>query len=155
MICFLSLGLSSQNIFFEDLVPIKVDGQTIYIDYLTRKPISGDIVTNTKLGLKGRGKLVNGIKEGEWIEYFNNGYIFIKEFYLNGALNNWQYVYSTVGSNTFGVQESVLVGKYSFLNGKENGPCSSWTENGDLISTYDIKNGARVNFILHTKSKTK
>ena len=153
IIFLLNIGLSNQKIYFKDLVPIKVDGQTVYIDYLTRNPISGNITIKTDLGERKKGTLIDGKIEGEWIKYFESGHVFIKEFYKNGILNDWQYVYSTVGSYTFGVQESVLIEKYFYLNGVEAGPCSSWTDNGDLISTYDIKDGARVNFILHTKSK--
>ena len=147
----LNFLFSNDTTFFKNLVSIKVDGQTIFIDNLNREPVSGDILIKTKLGIKKKGELKNGIIDGTWIEYYNDGYIFKKGFYKDGVLNDWQYVYATVGFHFFGVQESVLVDKCYYLDGVESGPCSSWTKNGALITTYDVKNGSRINIIDHFK----
>ncbi len=150
----LNFLLSRDKTVFEDLVSIKVDGKIVYIDKLTRESVSGDIVTKTDLGIKNKGTLINGKKDGEWIEYYNNsGDIFIKEFYESGMLNGWSFLYGTKG--LFELKESVLLGKWYFVNGVENGACSTYLENGDLFRSYEYKDGSIINFIEHNEPNNK
>mgnify|MGYP001251646748 CR=1 FL=1 len=79
--------------------------------------------------------------------------MFTKEFYKSGILNEWSFLYGTKG--LFELKETVILGKWYYINGVESGPCSTWLENGDLIHTYDIKDGSKINFIEHTKPNRK
>ena len=106
------------------------------------------------LGIKDKGTLINGKKDGEWIEYYDDsGDIFTKEFYKSGMLNGWSFLYGAKG--LFELQESVLLGKWYFVNGVENGACSTYLENGDLFRSYEYRDGSIINFIEHNEPNNK
>ena len=80
------------------------------------------------------GKLINGKRNGEGIEYYENGKIkFIGE-YLNGKRNGQGKEYYDNGEKKF---EGV------YLNGKRNGKGKEYYDNGKLYFEGEYLNGAR------------
>ena len=112
---------------FEDLV----ERGEVYYKKFTDIPFSGT-VTGTP-----QGKLKNGIKDGPWVYFHENGQLLHKSTYKNGKKEGpWVKCY----------ENGQLWKKGTYKDGKEEGPWVSYSEDGtvdnELTGTY--KDGEKV-----------
>ena len=128
LILFFSLLSSpswSENLSIDDLV--ERDG--IYYKKFTDVPFTGEITGQGKRSIK------DGLKEGVWVSYHNNGQLFQKGEYKNGKKEGVWVFYQDNG---------LLMSKGEFKDGKEEGEYVSYWSNGQFMSKGGWKNGERV-----------
>ena len=108
---------------FKELV--KRDG--VYYKKFSEVPFTG------KVDGKEQGSFKNGLKEGSWVQYHENGQLFYKGDYKNGKKEgSWVWYYHS----------GQLSYKGDYKNGKEEGSWVSYKRDGTFNSgTY--KNGKR------------
>lgn len=83
----------------------------------------------------GYSKIVNGLEEGEWRQYHENGMLKEKRFYIRGVKAG---VLKTWWDNG---QLQVL---YRFKNGEYDGTCFEWNRNGAMIKKMNYQLGVEV-----------
>jgi hypothetical protein len=83
----------------------------------------------------GYNRIINGLEEGEWRKYHDNGVLKEKRFYSHGVKVG---VLKTWWDNG---QLQVL---YRFKNGEYNGTCFEWNRNGVLIKKMNYEAGIEV-----------
>ena len=86
--------------------------------------------------IRYKGYFFEGKREGEWVLYHNNGKLFSKGFYVEGKqTGEWEFYY----------EDGQLWYKGSFSEGKKTGEFVYYYENGQIKSTnnylfnYEIK----------------
>ena len=123
-ILFLSLLSSpswSENMY--DLV--KRDG--LYYKKFSDVPFSGKIS-----GYNKKGAIVNGVREGAWVDYWSNGQLWSKGNYKNGKQDGAWFIFYNNGQ---------LRIKENYKNGKLDGAWVAYYSNGQLRFKGNYKNG--------------
>ena len=116
----------SKDVNFNDLV--KRDG--LWYEKFTDKPFTGK-----STGLK-QGKVKDGKKDGEWLEYFESGQLYKKYNYKDGKKEGEQFYYYENGK---------LRSKVNYRYGKTEGERLWYYENGQLGVKGMYKNDKREN----------
>jgi len=81
-----------------------------------------------------QGKLKNGLKEGSWVRYNENGQLKRKGDYKNGKREgSWVYYHDN----------GQLDSKGDYKNGKQEGSWFTYFQNGQLSSKGDFNNGKK------------
>mgnify|MGYP006096171695 FL=1 len=96
-----------------------------------------DIRFTGKVSGKKQGKMKDGILEGEWVNYFENGQFRYKGSYKNGLREGEWIFYHDNGQ---------LYGKGSYKSGKKEGEWVDYRKDGTVDSERSgtFKNGERV-----------
>jgi antitoxin component YwqK of YwqJK toxin-antitoxin module len=102
-----------------------------------QKPYTGDVFGLHNNGNRSRsGSLKGGKLHDEWIEWYENGQMLIKEMYVGGLKN---------GSYNSWFENGQKWTEGTFKNGKEVGLVTRWYENGNIKETINyslgLKNG--------------
>ena len=107
--------------------------QTIESVDVSKAP-NGKFSTTTSDGII-EGTVVNGKKEGAWIEYFNNNTYLPKKivYYLNGKRNGVYVEIDKTGS---------ITKKAEYKNDELDGQYSEWYRGGRLSKMHTYRNGA-------------
>ena len=93
-----------------------------------------DVPFTGKTEGKEQGSFKNGLREGPWVVYHENGQLFYKGDYKNGEQEG-----SWVGYR----ENGQLYYKGGFKNGKKEGSWVGYYDNGQLWYKGDYKNGVR------------
>jgi uncharacterized protein len=96
-----------------------------------------DVPFNGKITGKKQGLFENGIKEGLWNYYHDNGQLYSKGNYKNGNQDGYWVHYHENGQ---------LNSKGDFKNGELEGSYITYYDSGNLYSKGDYKNGKREGF---------
>ena len=123
VLLFPSLALG-ETVKFEDLV----ERGEVYYKKFTDIPFSGTVTGNPQ------GKLKNGIKDGPWVSYYDNGQLESKGTYKNDKKEGpWVYYH----------ENGKLFSKGTYKDGKSEGPWVSYHDNGQLWSKGTYKDGKK------------
>ena len=114
----------SKDVDWNDL--IKRDG--LWYEKFTNEPFTGN-----STGLK-QGKVKDGKKDGEWLEYHENGQLKIKRNYKDGKLEGESLWYHKNGQ---------LESKGNFKDDKKEGEWIHYRSNGKLWRKYYYKEGKK------------
>lgn len=106
--------------------------QLIYKDGLLYQKEINDVFTGYVTGLQN-GEVVNGLKEGGWKGFYENGKLFWSGFY-NKGLNVSEWIEYHNNGKIF------TIGKYE--NGKKIGVWSFYDEQGKKIAEEIFDNGS-------------
>ena len=120
---FPSLALS-QEVTWDDLV----EREGLYYKNFSDVPFSGKITGSKK------GSFKNGVMEGPWVSYHENGQLLSEGAFKNGKTEGPWVLYYDNGR---------LSMKGTFKNGKYEGPWVFYHNNGQLEMKGDFKNGDR------------
>ena len=121
---FPSLALG-EEVTLGDLV--KTDG--LYYKKFTDVPFSGKVT-----GLQ-QGRFKNGVMEGPWVSYHENGQLLSEGAFKNGK---------TEGPWVFYYDNGQLEMKGDFKNGEREGLWIDYYDNGQLNKKGNYKNGVKV-----------
>ena len=127
-IIFISLLSSpSWSVNFDDLV--KREG--IYYEKFTDVPFTGKVTGQEQ------GSFKNGVKEGTWVAYREDGQLERKGNYKNGKTDGAWIRYWENGQLNY---------KGNYKNGKEEGDWVSYIENGTVFKSWTgtYKNGVKI-----------
>ena len=129
-------SLSAKEVNYDDLV-IR-DG--IYYEKFKNVPFKGTmyrlIITNTTYARVPVGDIKNGLKEGEWQEYHDNGQLWTKGSYKRGVKEGVWLNYYDNGQ---------LFEKGYYEKGQEQGVWEKyWSEDGKLRKKISYNNGELV-----------
>ena len=118
------LSTSCWGVDWDDLV----ERDYIYYKKFTETPFTG------KVSGRKQGEMKNGIKEGEWVEYYEDGQLSYKGRYKNGEeLGEWVLYYAN----------GQLKEKGSFGTGRFEGEYFTYHANGQLKEKGSFKNGKK------------
>ncbi len=121
-VCFLATSCTEKEIDFANLV--ERNGKTYEVN--SEKPFSGKVFKKDEKGQFAlTGFYTDGLKDKEWIEYYENGQKSKISNFSKNALNGIQEKYT---------REGQLVRKLSFKDGKKNGEFEYFYENGNKKS---------------------
>ena len=99
----------------------------LYYKKYEDKPYTGDVEGQQQ------GKFKNGVKEGSWVFYDNNGKLMTKGFYKNGKKEGtWEYYH-----------DGKLSEKGKFMNSHEEGFWEGYWEDGQLNYKGKFENGKK------------
>ena len=89
----------------------------LFYKKFTDVPFNGEIIGNQQ------GSFTNGLKNGNWVRFFENGQLKSKGNFVNGTLNGiWE----------FFNQNGTLIRKQNYLYGKIDGELKIFHKNGNL-----------------------
>ena len=81
--------------------------------------------------IESKGNYVNNIQDGYWEDYWSNGGLYYKGSFKNGRVDGpWEY-YNRNGN---------ISSKYNYSNGKKNGVNIDYDENGEILLKGIYKN---------------
>ena len=100
----------------------------LYYQKFTDVPFTGEVEG------KWKGSIKNGLKEGTWVTYYDNGQLWGKGDYKNGDEEGTWVEYWKNGQ---------LFSKGNYTNGKREGTWVYYWGNGQLWKKGDYKNGER------------
>ena len=110
-----------------------VERDEVFYTKNTNKPYTGSIFSLFDDGInESEGSLKNGKLDGEWIEWYNNGQMLIKENYLNGIKDG---SYSSWNDNGQKLVQGI------FRNGDQDGLWTYWYENGQKEKEMTFSKG--------------
>jgi len=101
----------------------------LYYKKFTETPFTGKVTGDEQ------GTFKNGVKEGAWVEYFENGQLRFKQNYKNGMLEGAFISYYKNGQ---------LFAKGNHKNSKREGAWVYYHENGQLEHKGNLKNGKKI-----------
>lgn len=133
----------------------------------TEKPFTGKFIEYFIDGsIKGRGKIVGGLLEGERVMFSEKGdtlfvrnyhegkaFGFTKEFYENGRPKQEGELKNNKenGLWRFYRKDGTLESEFSYVNGKQEGECREYDAGGKLIKKYYLEAG-EINYGRKVKS---
>ena len=117
----LALG---EEVTWDDLV----EREGLYYKNFSDVPFSGKITGSKK------GSFKNGVMEGPWVSYHENGQLLSEGAFKNGKTEGPWVLYYDNGRLSL---------KGTFKNGKYEGPWVFYYDNGQLEMKGDFKNGER------------
>jgi len=107
------------------------NGISVYRDNETSKPMTGNIMVIDKLRKWEEFKLNNGILNGEYVVYHENGKMFSNTTYLNGKINGEDKKYYLSGA---------LKNVDLYKNGVKYGKSKEFFESGQIRCELKIEN---------------
>jgi len=119
--------LIPRNSYFID----NYNGISVYRDNETRKPMDGYFVVGDKFAKWEELNLNEGVLNGDYIIFHNNGNIFSHSKYINGKLHGEEKTYSFSGA---------LSKVSNYNHGIKVGKVLSYFENGQIQSEAKIEN---------------
>lgn len=123
----LAFRFVERNSYFID----SYNGISVYRDNKTSKPMSGNIVVGDKLRKWEEFKLNNGVLNGEYIVFHENGKMFSNTSYSNGKINGEDKKYYLSGA---------LKNVDLYKNGVKYGKSKEYFESGQIRYESKIEN---------------
>lgn len=130
----LTFKLIERNSYFMD----SYNGISVYRDNTTRKPMTGHFLVGNKLKKWEEFKLNEGILNGDYIVFHDNGEKFSCSSYLNGKLNGDDKTFYLSGA---------LKNVKTYKNGNRYGKSISYFESGQIQNESRIENEKAVESI--------
>jgi antitoxin component YwqK of YwqJK toxin-antitoxin module len=94
--------------------------------------------------IESKGNYVNNIQDGYWEDYWSNGGLYYKGSFKNGRVDGpWEY-YNRNGN---------MSSKYNYSNGKKNGVNIDYDENGEILLKGIYKNDQLIEELPITESE--
>lgn len=131
--------------------------QNVGLVYYKGKPFTGTSVVNYLNGKKAEIiNYTNGIREGVYKKWFEDGLLSFEAYYVNGKLDgvskSWWFNGNLRSESHYidgvanGIQKQWYVTGEKFkqmtiVNGKEEGMQKAWRRNGKIYNNYEAKNG--------------
>ncbi len=119
--------LIPRNSYFID----NYNGISVYRDNETKKPMDGYFVVGDKFTKWEELNLKEGVLNGDYIVFHNNGHIFSHSIYINGKLHGEEKTYTLSGA---------LSKVSNYNHGNKVGKNLSYFENGQIQSESKIEN---------------
>jgi antitoxin component YwqK of YwqJK toxin-antitoxin module len=90
-------------------------------------------------------QIINGLKEGYWIDYWSNGNPYSKGNYINNEKEGYWEYYNLCGKRIYS--------KGNYLNGLRHGYWEGYSEHSYLIWKGNYLNDELIGFFLHYDNK--
>ena len=147
-ICFLPV-LSGKEVNNDDLI----ERNGLWYEKFTSVPFTGSVYAEYAGGKRVKnGEIVNGLREGPWEKYWENGQLSVKISYKEGKPDGVPEIYSENGQikSKSNYQDSErddpweiydLEGQFKSEGTHDDGPFEEYYKNGKLFKKYFVKDG--------------
>lgn len=163
MFCFISCSERGKShlVVFEENKQLQLNNGVLFYNNM---PFSGLLKSFDKINqTKNRVYYLDGKKDGEERNLFQNDSLAVLRFYKNGlkvgvhkswrenGQQKFEYPYNNQGVYHGTIKEwyanGQLVREFNYVNGKESGTQKMWLHNGNIRANYTVINGERFGLI--------